>query len=406
MPDRRPRASLPRGIPEPLRDFVRCTADTATLAPGDLDWVPKPKGRLVPDDLPSPSVSFGDAEGGGVDITVAWGFLSVTLTATVADGKLSIASPSPLVPTGDIEKWVDDLNADLEANGKQIADLAVEDGVFHATKQPIPVPADEAGDTAVTAPAPVAVAAATAPPEEPVLRPGAPARVKEFFDKWSGKQKAVGGAGALALGVAAFFLFGGGDGGTAPSPGEAAPPAASSSTSTSTTAVGSSTSSTTTTAAPQQDGERVGMFDDPPQDAFDCSTQEMLASPLDVESVDVLRDGSAFTFRVATNGSPAAVLDPATGDWSGAIIIGVSPDVGDPVAMIAQVHEGVPTIGMMDPETGEVTPNGILVDDASVDFSHGFDPGATQFAVRIQSFHGTGPDHPVACDLMDFTFVP
>jgi hypothetical protein len=176
MPENRPRTELPRGIPGPLRDFVRCRVDSAELEPGDLDWVPKPEGPMVPENLPDPSVSFAEGEGGGVDITLAWGFLSVTLSATVSGGKLSISAPSPLIPTGDIDAWVEDLNADLEANGKQLEGLSLVDGKLRATKQAIPAPVEEA---AAVAAAPTAVAV-TPPEEEPILGDGAPLGVRRF----------------------------------------------------------------------------------------------------------------------------------------------------------------------------------------------------------------------------------
>jgi len=399
-------------MPAALRDFLRCRTDTAELSPGDLDWIPKPSGPMVPSNLPTPSATFSSGESGAVEVTISWGFLSLTLTATVQDGKLNIASPSPLVPTGDIDEWVNDLNADLEANGKQFDNLSVVNGKLQASKRPIAVPATE---PASATPAPVTVAVATSgtttPAEPPILGPGASPRVKRFFDKWDRKKAAIGGGGALALGVAAFFLFTGGNGGdpvaqpppvTPPSVVASVPatPATVSTSSTSSTSTTSTTSTTTTTVAPTDGaGTRIGMATDPPDDAVACGTGDPVDSAFDIRSVDVFAgDDGTLTVRVSTTGSPMRVLDPVTGDWSAAIQVDMALPDGPGASLLAEVHNGQPAVGLLDPGTGQVTPNGIVIGEESVDFSHRFDSPPAAFDVTVLSFHSTDSSGPTACD--------
>jgi hypothetical protein len=145
------------------------------------------------------------------------------------------------------------------------------------------------------------------------------------------------------------------------------------------------------------------MFEDPPTDAVDCSTQEEVASSLDLSGVEVYDDSGLITFRVHTNGPPAQILDPATGDWSGAVVVDVALPGDVYTTMIAQVHEGDPLVGILDPATGETTPNGVVIADGFVDFGHRFEPPPEEYQVRIQSFHSMGPEEPVACDYMELT---
>ncbi len=226
MPEnQQPRAKLPKEFPAPLADFVRCRTDAAELGPGQLTWLPKPKGAAAEmiQDAP-PEISFEPNAGGGVDITVGWGFVSFTVTASITNGNLTVTSSNPFLPQDDINEWLDDLNADLRDNGRQFDSVTIEGGKLKMTKKPVAAAAPETEAASVPSDsAPVAVAAGTpaaqgsaqdaAQPagggaETPVLGPKAGWRTQLFHHRW----KAAGVAGGtLALGVAAFFIFGGGD---------------------------------------------------------------------------------------------------------------------------------------------------------------------------------------------------
>jgi hypothetical protein len=196
MPE--PRTRLPGGIPGSLEGFARCRSDQAEVSPGELDWLPRPKGGFIPD-VP-PSLSFEPGEGGSVSLSVGWGMISLTVDVSVVGGNLQITSDNPLLPRGDLQKFQDDLNSDLRDNGKAFDKVEVVDGKLRMNKRPLAADVEE---TVGAVPAPVSAAAP--PPEEPILGPGAPSRLREFATSWQGKATIT--AGTLALGVAAWFLF-------------------------------------------------------------------------------------------------------------------------------------------------------------------------------------------------------
>ena len=201
MPDQPPRTNLPAGIPDALKDFIRCTSNEVELEAGDLDWLPKPDtgGMPVPDVTPGLTFEAGPTPG-SVTISVGWGFFGVSVTGTIQDGKLNVESP-PIPGLGpQITNWVNDLNADLESNGMQLGDLSIRNGKLHFGKEKIP-PVEET-ETAVES---VPLVAVTSPTPTPIPTPPVGSRTASFLDDWKGK--AAVGTGALALGVAAFFLF-------------------------------------------------------------------------------------------------------------------------------------------------------------------------------------------------------
>lgn len=211
MPDEKPRTALPSGIPAALSDFIRCRTNEVDIEAGDLDWLPKPGGMPIPDGA-TPGLTFENGPTpGSVSISVGWGFFSFTVTGSVVDGEL-VVDPPPIPGLGDqITDWVDDLNADLKANGMQLGDLSIVNGKLHFAKEPIVV-------ASVTAPAAVTT---SAPAVTSIPGPAPGSRTGAFQDKW---KKAGVGAGALALGVAAFFIFvdDGTPAGTPPAPPVAA----------------------------------------------------------------------------------------------------------------------------------------------------------------------------------------
>lgn len=232
MPE--PRTKLPQGLPLPLADFVSCKVDRLDLAAERLDWLPKPKNPLIPD--APPELSFAAGAGGTVAVTVGWGFVGITLTVSVVDGNLVAASDNPLLPRGDLDKWLNDLNTDLRGAGKAFDKVEVVDGKLRLTKRALAAAPSEAAGAVIPGalvtpkPGPQTAPSAAASSEPDVLGPRAPGAVRRFVQSWQGKAGMT--AGALALGAAALFLFTGGD---------ETPVGTSSSTSTTTT--------TTTTAA-------------------------------------------------------------------------------------------------------------------------------------------------------------
>ena len=247
QPGPQPRARLPKGAPQDLIDFVRCRRDRLALGPGSLDWLPRPPG--VPKAVPSPSVSFEKGPGEGLTITVSWGFISLGLPANVTDGGLEVdTSRIPDLVSGlkkDIEKWVEDLNADLADQGNQVGGWSIEDGKLTAWKVALGAltTAEAAALLATGRPA----YSSTQKISEPERMPPKD-RVFWGFRTWGGK--AAVGAGAVVLGVAAFFLFVDGD--DPPVAADPLPTVATTTTSTTTTMATTTTAETaaTTTAPP------------------------------------------------------------------------------------------------------------------------------------------------------------
>ena len=114
-------------LPDDLRAFVECTADTATIRNGPVTWVEIPsnlRGMLGGAKSPELKVSPGSAPGTAI-IAVKAGWVSATLPAAVVGGKLSVdTSKLPfLAPASigrDIKRFVDELNGRLAANGKAL----------------------------------------------------------------------------------------------------------------------------------------------------------------------------------------------------------------------------------------------------------------------------------------------
>ena len=163
---------LPDNTPDPIKKFVACQANGIRFRGGPLPFV---KGN--------PRVTFepGD-KAGTVKVTVGWGMASLSVTAEVKDGQLSIDSsqvpdlsdfidgaPRPQ----DFKDFTDKLNEWLKANGKKLAPLELKDGQLSIRKQAIPA-AGRAAAPGGAAPAP---APAPKPKEEGIKTgPGMGAR--------------------------------------------------------------------------------------------------------------------------------------------------------------------------------------------------------------------------------------
>jgi hypothetical protein len=120
---------LPPNLPEDLRAFLECTGDRATIANGPVEWVdipPNVRGMLGGAARPDLTVAQGQKPGTAV-LTVKAGWVSATLTATVAEGKLAIDTSklpflAPRSIAAGIQAFVTALNGRLAANGKALGE--------------------------------------------------------------------------------------------------------------------------------------------------------------------------------------------------------------------------------------------------------------------------------------------
>ncbi|MDO8392590.1 MAG: hypothetical protein Q7V57_19115 [Actinomycetota bacterium] len=128
---------LPRSAPPELRDFVACRRLEVTLDPARLGWLPRP--AMVPESA-APDVTPTVTGPNSMEVSVGWGFVSITLPVSVADGHLQIDSSN--IPDlgglkSGIDNWVKAMNDTLDANGKRLSGLELKDGKIVVTKQPV-----------------------------------------------------------------------------------------------------------------------------------------------------------------------------------------------------------------------------------------------------------------------------
>ena len=129
MRDRPLLDQLPPNLPEDLRAFLDCRADRATIANGPVAWIEIPanvRGMLGGATRPELTITPGPAPATAF-LNVKAGWVSATLPAMVRRGKLAIdTSKLPfLAPASikrEIQRFVDELNARLEANGKALGE--------------------------------------------------------------------------------------------------------------------------------------------------------------------------------------------------------------------------------------------------------------------------------------------
>ena len=116
---------LPLNLPEDMRAFLACTGDVATIANGPVAWVeipPNVRGLVGGAAHPELHVTPGAAPSTAI-LRVKAGWVAATLPAAVVDGRLSIdTSKLPMLAprsiATDIQRFVEQLNARLAANGK------------------------------------------------------------------------------------------------------------------------------------------------------------------------------------------------------------------------------------------------------------------------------------------------
>ena len=142
MPDGPP--ALPSYLPSDLRAFVECRADRVELAGGNAAWIPvppvlkktvglflKPKARIEP-----------DGEPGVARVGVRWALVSMSVRASVEDGRLVL---DPGATQGgmldDVAKgmgdWADQLNGWLAANGYRLGAPDIAPNRIALRKEPL-----------------------------------------------------------------------------------------------------------------------------------------------------------------------------------------------------------------------------------------------------------------------------
>jgi hypothetical protein len=130
---------LPEGAPAEVKDFVDCKGDRVELASGPVNWMPLPKFAEKAEAKPSATFEQGTVEG-TIKATLGVGFVTVTITLSVVDGKLQADTSQVPGFTGlgpEITKWVDALNAWLAHNKKKLGAPTLKDGKVTLTKEAV-----------------------------------------------------------------------------------------------------------------------------------------------------------------------------------------------------------------------------------------------------------------------------
>lgn len=118
-------------LPEDLRAFLECRADSATIRNGPVEWLEIPSNvrAMLGGKSPELKITAGPAPGTAV-LKIQAGWVGATLPATVVDGKLSVDTSklpflAPPAIARDIRRFVDELNGRLAANGKALGPPAI-----------------------------------------------------------------------------------------------------------------------------------------------------------------------------------------------------------------------------------------------------------------------------------------
>ncbi|MBN2112642.1 MAG: hypothetical protein JW785_00785, partial [Acidimicrobiia bacterium] len=165
------------------------------------------------------------------------------------------------------------------------------------------------------------------------------------------------------------------------------------------------------TTAPEEDttsstnftvsGTPVGSVDDPPGDAAGCAGGGPTQSPLDITDVQVIL-GSTLSVGVTVS-QPAEQFFAAGSNWWSAYLRadlkGTLPN-GSPwaAAFLADQYRGTAMLGLVDPATGDVIPNGVSFVGNQIWFQHAFDPMPTITQVDLSTAAGETEQSPAACD--------
>jgi hypothetical protein len=119
---------LPPEVPDDLRRFVECTADSVTIADGPLTWVSLPAEAtlfLSRDTKPELRISPGPAPSSAT-ARVKVGFISAELGLQVSNGRLVVDASrlpgwAPASVADGLRLAVDELNAWFAQNGVALA---------------------------------------------------------------------------------------------------------------------------------------------------------------------------------------------------------------------------------------------------------------------------------------------
>ena len=353
---RKPLTALPDGIPTTWRDFVRCRRDSVELEPGELDWLPN---------MTALTLSFEEGADGSTTLRLVGlgGILNIGIAVSIVDGHLVADTTNIPVPGSSADEWIDNFNADLQANGMQFSDVSVRGEKPHLSKERIATETDTVTTSVPTAsqpplapppppahitdpiPEPVVHQSPPTPPPapppahvtdpipEPVVvteetqtddrvsdvsiphadqaalqapySPGAHLGVARRWAKWSGVGAMT--AGAFVLSVAAFFIFVNDRDDPSPStppPGQETGAIGGQSSSV-TTNEGSSPSQTeeaskpTTTPPGSADDESVSMGFDNIGDQEDSNTSQPIEPGQEIPGGDI----KEVSHRIETNGT-------------------------------------------------------------------------------------------------------
>lgn len=132
-------------LPEDLRAFLECTVDSATIRNGPITWLEIPSNVRAMLGGKQPELKIAEGSGPGTAIlTIRAGWIGATLPAAVVAGKLMIdTSKLPfLAPASikrDVQRFVDELNGRLAANGKALGEPVI--GTDGMTLSKVPLPA-------------------------------------------------------------------------------------------------------------------------------------------------------------------------------------------------------------------------------------------------------------------------
>ena len=180
----KPRTLLPADLPAKWRDFVRCRRDTISVEPGELDWLPN---------MPPLTLTFESGPDGSITLRLIGmgGVINIGIPISVEGGRLTADTTDVPIPGEGANEWIEDFNADLHANGKQLSGASIRGGKLHLTKERIPAdtsgaittPTDEVHQPPLLPPPPPAHVTDPIPEPEihqpPLLPPPPPAHVTD-----------------------------------------------------------------------------------------------------------------------------------------------------------------------------------------------------------------------------------
>ncbi len=136
--------ALPANLPQDLRDFVECRTASVLILDGPQAWVAIPagiSGFLSSDAKPELTIEPGLIPG-SARVKVSLGFISMTLSATIEDGRLSVDTNglpmfAPASLAREIKDFVDTLNAWFKANGMGLGPPVFGIGKLRMDKVPL-----------------------------------------------------------------------------------------------------------------------------------------------------------------------------------------------------------------------------------------------------------------------------